>query len=428
MKGIVRLLLEKQELLDQMNPEYVEDKIDFVLVSYMCELHKRGIPCNKQVLIHELTDAGEMAVVEALDEKLSEEFLFTAEYAIPLLRIEYNKRTLFSILSEAQRMLRVNSPEEVEQYILDGLKKVHNEQKPKSTKEAFAVAMTQLNKIYSGEIDSVWETGHTQHDENIGFSGRMLAMVAAQRKHGKTRYTVDKVMRIITRRPTVHVDWFTFEMHASEMIICIIAWLTGINTDVIKGKLRKPTEEERAAILAAKSIVESLNITWHDEKMGIRSIRKNVDKSAKDAKELLVVIDNLGLIRDDKNLGDLQHDNDIATELVDMRDKTGALIFIIHHLSKENESHFNKDNFFEPDTKHVRGSNKLADSLNLLILLHRVSVYEKLEASFSPEEWKLAQNRMLVKVPITRDGSPSRIKTTIDLSTCRFTELPPGNG
>lgn len=235
-----------------------------------------------------------------------------------------------------------------------------------------------------------------------------------------TRIMVNYMMRLLRHNKGLSADFFTFEMHTTEVIICLIAHITGISTSVIKGRSRKPTPDEWKHIVNANGMVKELPITWHDTKMSIDGIRRQVDRNV--TEKHMVVIDNLGLIRNERNLDELRHDNEVASSLVDMRDKTGALIFLLHHLSKESESHHNKKDAFEPNTKHLRGSNKWADCLNSLILVHRPAAYPELQESFFSEKWNELQDEMLIKVPITREGSPTRLMMKHKLECCQFVE------
>jgi hypothetical protein len=106
-----------------------------------------------------------------------------------------------------------------------------------------------------------------------------------------------------------------------------------------------------------------------------------------------------------------------------MRQESHALILPIHHLSKESESHFNKADLFEPQTKHLRGSNKWADSVNALMLAHRPDHYPQLEEILGTNRWNELKGKMLIKVPISRAGPAGKISMKYDLSTCRFEEV-----
>ena len=117
-------------------------------------------------------------------------------------------------------------------------------------------------------------------------------------------------------------------------------------------------------------------------------------------------------------------DDYIARELVDIRDANEPLIIALHHLSKENESHWNKNEGFEPSQKNIRGSNRWGDYLDALVMLHRPEMYPELQESMG-EDWERMKGYMLVKCPLIRDGSPKRWHWRHQIHCARFEEMPP---
>jgi replicative DNA helicase len=425
MKGLIRALFEEPGLLDEITPEMEEDGNGFTVISYMTEIWRRGIKPEPKDVLNELKTAGEHAAVKHLRERLQDELEFSRDYAVQMLKEDYGHRKLFTMLNEGLRRNNTDSVSDVLRFIDEETRTVAVGSKPKNMDQAVQDTMAHLQRIHDGTQPATWKTGHKRHDLEIGFAERMLVMIAGQQKQGKTRIMVNYMMRLLRHNKGLSADFFTFEMHTTEVIICLIAHITGISTSVIKGRTRKPTPDEWKHIVNANGMVKELPITWHDTKMSIDGIRRQVDRNM--TEKHMVVIDNLGLIRNERNLDELRHDNEVASSLVDMRDKTGALIFLLHHLSKESESHYNKKDGFEPNTKHLRGSNKWADCLNSLILVHRPAAYPELQESFSSEKWTQLQDEMLIKVPITREGSPTRFMMKHKLECCQFSEKDDGD-
>ena len=422
MRGLIKMLVSHPRLFEEVKLDYIEDRAEFLIASYGYEMHKKNIVPSESALINELRSNDEEWAVEALKNLMKEEVHFSEDYMAPLIREEFNRRVLFSAANKSLQMLKEESASDVEAFLVEQLKKVQTGIRPTEMKEAAQKTLYDLQAIYSGEVEPIWKTGHKRHDGEIGFAKRMLVMVAAQQKQGKTRKVMDYVMRLCLRNKLISVDWHTYEMHSSDMVILAISWISGISSSVIKGRSRLPTQEEQNIIIKTKAIIDELPIRWYDQAMPVDDIRKVTDKNMTENK--LVVIDNMGLVQNAKGRDEVAHDNYVASSLVQMRDNTDALIFLVHHLSKESESHWNKADGYEPHTKNLRGSNKWADSLNALILLHRVAAYEQLREQFSEEEWRDLQKRILVKVPISRDSGTLRINMYHDLACCKFDEEP----
>jgi replicative DNA helicase len=140
----------------------------------------------------------------------------------------------------------------------------------------------------------------------------------------------------------------------------------------------------------------------------------------KKGKVPVLVIDNLGLIKPHlKN--EVQNDDDIARMLKDLRDKTGALIIVLHHLSKESEGKFNITEQYAPKVTHIRGSSRLVDFANKVMLLHRPEMYRDVVKHFEKEgKGHLIHGRMEVNIALNRNGDIGIIDLRHDLAYCNF--------
>lgn len=420
MRELVKVLMEKPALLSGMDPAMVEDGMDYMIISVMIELHKMGVIPTEAAIRDELKDFDNSAELNIhLAKRMREVVERDESYIMNVLREDYNKRLIIEISNEALKRVRTESSAEVDKYVREGLSRMSVPVQVTDSRKASVDVMAHLQAIYSGQVPPYWKTDIPELDKVLGLTPRMLYMIAAAQKTGKTRYATSLVMMLMKHQPEMNVIWYSLEMHAVEMSICIIAWLTGISTRVISGKDRMPNKEEMSAIKNARVIMDKLNITFIDKiKPTMDEVRRQVDKMMKP--NTVVVIDNLGLLRNDRNMESTSFENANAMGLVDMRDNTDACIIALHHLTKESLSHFNKGDAYEPKVAHIRGSNKWADSVNLLNLLHRPTMYKDLRKAMGEEVWKAAQDKMQVNTPISRDGAQGELILKHDLSTCRF--------
>jgi replicative DNA helicase len=422
MEELVRLLVDKPALWNNVDPEHIEDPIDFAIVSIGVELNKRGIVPTVAAIADELKvmEDSEM-MVRHLHSRMRVQVERDETYVLAMLMRDFNKRHLFNALNTGLQRLRTEEPEAVSEFINERLLKMSSNVPSSSASTASQNTLKFLQMIYKGETPAIWKTGHVKLDNTLGLYKEQIVMTAAQQKIGKSRFNINLCCELNKRQDFLNFIWFTFEMSDQEVIVCMIAYLTGIDTRIIEGKARRPTPEEEEVIKNAAKIVAEFPVEFFGKQMDMNQIRREVAKRA--TGNTVVVLDNLGLIKNSKGLNDLQFENETAAALVAMRQESHALILPIHHLSKESESHFNKADLFEPQTKHLRGSNKWADSVNALMLAHRPDHYPQLEEILGTNRWNELKGKMLIKVPISRAGPAGKISMKYDLSTCRFEEV-----
>jgi replicative DNA helicase len=106
-----------------------------------------------------------------------------------------------------------------------------------------------------------------------------------------------------------------------------------------------------------------------------------------------------------------------------LRDSTNSTIFAVHHLTKESESKWNKEAGYEPKINHIRGSSRIADFANQVILLHRPDNYDDImeEARRAGKEKQL-RGLFIVDIAANRDGDTGKIIMRHDIAHCFFHE------
>lgn len=417
--GLVPALLREPDFLKKVPIEQILDTEQQALVSMMQSLFNMGVTPSKSNMLEELASTPELKA-EFL-RMIADDPGHDLSYVLANIRKEYNEQTLFNGLSQSMSALRDEGVDEALEIIESARKKLASNSTATGMDDAAKSAISRLRMIYEGRVKPSWSTGFAKFDSHVGVDQRMLVMIAAQAKIGKTRFTSALINGIIKRQPDIAVDWYTFEMHPDETIILLIAMLTGIDTRVIEGKMGRPDESVVKLILNAEEVIRSLPIRWFNVPCTVEDIRRNTESMPKGKR--MVMVDNIGLIKDEKGRDELSLDKHLSASFVQMRDESDALIFLLHHLSKTSEGHLNKGDFYEPQVTHIRGSNKWVDSVNTLVLLHRVDAYKQLEKMMTPEQWNRAQGKMLMKVPTMRGAPAFEVKMEANLGLCRFTEL-----
>lgn len=422
MEELVRLLVDKPALWNNIDPEHVEDPGDFAIVSIGVELNRRGIVPTVASIADELkVMEGSEILIKQLHSRMRVAVERDETYVMAMLVRDFNKRHLFNALNTGLQRLRTEEPEAVSEFIGERLLKMSSAMQSSSAAVSSQNTLKFLQMIYKGETPALWRTGHTKLDQTLSLYKEQLVMIAAQQKIGKSRFAINLCCELQKRQDFLNFIWFTFEMNDSEVMVCMIAYITGIDTRIIEGKLRKPTPEEQEIIENAAKMLRDFPVEFFSKQMSMDQIRKEVAKRA--TGNTVVVLDNLGLVKNAKGLDDLRFENETAAALVAMRQESQPLILAIHHLSKESESHFNKAQLYEPQTKHLRGSNKWADSVNALVLLHRPDHYQQLEEVLGAAGWAKVKGKMLVNTPISRAGPRAEVRMKYNLSNCRFEEV-----
>lgn len=278
-----------------------------------------------------------------------------------------------------------------------------------------------ISDLQEGRASPYWPTGDKKFDQIVAIAPHKIIMIAAAKKIGKSRFVIDRVMRLLQVNSGINIVWFTFEMRPEEVIMNQISWYTGIDTRILQGKLGPMSKQHFDQVNDTRAWVKSLPIRYISQRRTIDQMEKDLQKWGKGP--TLVVIDNLGLIEIPQGLTDIQNDDLIAKRMVNMRDSMDLCILPIHHLSKESESKYSKDDNYKPKPTHVRGSSRLVDYANELLLLHRPGHYKDLKDKFSPDEWAKIQDKFEVDVPINRDGPEGEIIFRHELATSTFEEL-----
>jgi replicative DNA helicase len=117
----------------------------------------------------------------------------------------------------------------------------------------------------------------------------------------------------------------------------------------------------------------------------------------------------------------LQFEDDVARMFKNLRDTTGGIIILLHHLTKESESKWNKAEGYEPKLIHIRGSSRISDFANQVLLLHRPDHYDDL-VEIAKMAGKNIHGAFQVDVAANRDGEEKKIQFKHELAFCHFSE------
>jgi replicative DNA helicase len=282
----------------------------------------------------------------------------------------------------------------------------------------------EIKDINEGKKRSYLVTGNNKFDELVSISESKFILIAALAKLGKSRFVVDLIDRIITNNAKVNVQWFTFEMKSEEVIKCFIGRKLRLDNYQLSGKRGKLSEEVINNINNVIKYFSSYSIDFINEITDIHVIKAKFNKFCKEhSKETnILVIDNLAYIKPHIK-EQTSFEDDIARELVKLRDKTNGIIILLHHLTKEVDNKWNKDAGYEPRLSFIRGSKRLVDCPNQVVLLHRPDFFEDLmEEATASNRLDEIEGLFVVMLESVRDGNKGKIIMKHEIKYSHFYE------
>ena len=348
------------------------------------------------------------------------------EYHLSYLIEKLTKEMLLDIGIEIKKNIASMSSHEMLESINSKLIELNaSEIKSVSFKHAFDKTIKNIKDIASGKIRSILYTKHQKIDDIISFGRNQIIMLAAQKKVGKTRFVVELIDALVNNNHGIlNVQWNSFEMQSDEMIRTFISKKIRLTDKQLLSINHKLTQEDLLDIEAGYQYFSNYPIEFIDEATNIFKLCAKFERfAAKSGNKIPVcVIDNLGLIKPHQK-NDTQNEDDIARMLKDLRDKTGGLIIVLHHMTKESEGKFNVKDLYRPKVTHIRGSSRLVDFANKVILLHRPEMYNDVVKHYVKEgKEALIQNLIEVNLALNRNGNTGIIDMIHELKYSNFKE------
>lgn len=348
------------------------------------------------------------------------------DYHLGYLIEQYKKEKLLEVSEDIRKNIGSKSSEEL---LIDANSALvdlnSSEVSSKSFRASFQETVKNIRNIAKGHIVSLLKTGHKRIDNLISFGKKQIILIAAQKKQGKTRFLVHLIDRLVQyNKQDIAVQWYSFEMQADEMTRLYISKRVGLTDKQLLGINYNLTEDELNKIEAAATYFNDYPIEFVDETLDIFKICSKFERfsDANKNKIPVLVIDNLGLIKPHlKN--EVQNDDDISRMLKDLRDKTGALIILLHHLSKESEGKFNITEQYAPKVTHIRGSSRISDFANKVLLLHRPEMYRDVVKHYEKEgKSHLIEGRIEINCALNRNGDTGIIDLKHQIEYCNFAD------
>lgn len=280
--------------------------------------------------------------------------------------------------------------------------------------------MNQVRAKQSGKEIPFLESGFTEMDFTASLDMRQIILIAAEKKLGKTKFIINLMVRLYDKYK-IPVKFIALEPSPGEVIRTILSIKSNIPEKSIlsRGSLLSKEQLSQLDVISA-DYIGNMDLHILDNARSLYEIKAVLRKF-----NGIVIIDNLGLIhtgaKNDNEAGDL-----ISRFAVQLRDSTGSLIFVLHHLTKAAADQENIDVGYHPRLEYVRGTGRLLDYANQVWMIHRPAFYrdfmQQISKTLTTEEMKVIRKLFLIDVALNRHGDTQLVRTYADLSTSRFTD------
>jgi replicative DNA helicase len=278
-----------------------------------------------------------------------------------------------------------------------------------------------IMKFRNGEKKPFLSTGLKEFDEKARLYKNKYVLFASQKKQGKTKFAINLSQRLMKYNKNVSVLYISLEMTKKEIVNGYLSLLSGITEDEIFSNKNPIKDEDLENLKLAINEFGKYDFKIYSSPMALKDLYQVCSEFCSNIPKdniPVIVIDNIGLIRAGKKSG-IEFDDEIAIALKDIRDDFGCLLLAIHHMTKSSENDINTG--YEPRVQHVRGSSRLADFCNTLIMAHRPGAYEDL-VKLGDENGVDVRDMFLINVALQRGGQGGYVPLYCDLSRNRFYE------
>jgi len=274
-----------------------------------------------------------------------------------------------------------------------------------SVENAVDLTIKDIKARMTGVVKTYYDTGWPQFDATVGVSGNEIMLIGGPAGHGKTKFVIALMMRLLQRHNDIAIDWYSFEDPTDKLIRNMIASLTFIQDEEIKSKRKKLTAIQLTAILACRQMISSWDIQFHEDSMSIKNIKYNFQRfcERRQGKLCICIIDNMLLLSESPYLKPNDRDDFIMKNISEMRKTTKGLIIPIHHFNDAQQSELNIKNAYRPVLKHLKGSEAYRRVPTIILLVNKPGEYSDILNLYPDrEELRYLFITDLVK---NRDGS-----------------------
>ncbi len=371
-------------------------EVNGIIYGVMIDLYHKDKPIDMLIVsdelkkINKLDECGGYMYISniATATVVSHNALFHAQ----IIYQKYINREMISICHNIIKKC-YEEQEDIDDIIEEGTEKISSMLSMKKRKDMidFNTALdSAANEIDNNIVatSSIFRTGYAKFDELYALKKNTIFLIAGDKGSAKSNFVASLCKGLITLNNNVYLLWFTMEDPKEKIIRRFMSSECGLSDRKLLSIGCKITGEEQIMIGEAYQKVSSYsnNISFVDQKVDLMQLKKMIRKSNEIAKsrdkELIVIIDNLGLIDHPGIKDELTRENYVAGELVNIRSETHACILLVHHLSKAQLFKANVKDGYRPREEYIRGSSRIVDYCNQSALVNLPSKYPDLMETY----------------------------------------------
>lgn len=306
------------------------------------------------------------------------------------------KRKIAKIIYNTQTMIDENRDlDMIKNFTISELEKI-KEEKEETLDEIDKQFVDMLERPEDLSVMS----GYSKLDFSTGgFRNGTLNIIAAAQGIGKT--TIAAIMAYNILKQGKKVLFVTVEMTKKDLFAKMISYLTGISyIEILKGRLRKDkdwvkfdTKEWKIINSAREKIIKSNLILFGEKELTTLDIKSKITEAGNFNIVFIDYLQELKPVAEYKTL--YVKVSNIASELKSIALETDIPLVVVSSINRDYSDR--KD--FKPHISDIRESGRVEYVADMILLLHRESIFRDAKISENIEEFKhkgeiiIAKNR-----------------------------------
>jgi hypothetical protein len=258
----------------------------------------------------------------------------------------------------------------------------------------------ETKSIAEGKVTSYYKTGVKEIDQKMPIQDDNIILVGGPAKHGKSRFVMWIIKLLYENNPDVFATkWYSFEENADEVARKFIAYDTLLTDAEITGKKRKLESEDVSKIVKSANTFKKYDIKIEHAPRSIEQIQAEFQIFVKkySNKVPILIIDNALLITND----DFNRDDKIMNTLNHIKQRTKAIIFIVHHFNDDQQKEERGKDAFRPTLKDLKGRESYRRVPKVVLLINYPFKYPKIKNKYSSTN-DILENMFIVDIAAIR--------------------------
>lgn len=250
-----------------------------------------------------------------------------------------------------------------------------------------------------------YETGWKRFDEYVTIGRDKVILIAGAPKSGKSRYIRTIARHLLRLYSDISILWVTLEDSREDILRSYIGTETLVSAKKIKN--RKFSRDMIPVFLEATEKFRKYDIEFIDQAVKSSQIVSQFKRFCSRRKDRfnVLIVDNI-ISLDDKE--DFKHDPNgrddyVMQNILKCRQKTKGLIFVLHHLNKDQQDKENVKHGYRPMKTDMKGSEAFSRVPNQVLLVNSFNIYPDLMAQYPPEDQEILDKMFIVDVQANRE-------------------------